>query len=498
VALAAFNGANGGQPYNELVQGSDGSFYGTTYQGGTGYTGSNFQGTVFKVTPGGGLTTLYNFCSIVGTVNGNTGVCIDGNAPLGPLAQAPDGNFYGTTSQGGTGHWPDGTVFRITPEGALTTIYNFCSMYDDTDGNCLDGHGPQGGLILGSDGNLYGTTSGGGPQWGGTVFRITTDGVLTTLAYFYINYDLYTDSPNSWLFQASDGNFYGATSEGNDPLLCEYGCGAIFRITPEGVPTIVHQFSETDGGYPSPVIEGPDGNLYGTTAIGGNGAYSSSSTYHCGTVFKMTKAGSLTTLYSFCNEPYCADGSFPNSGLALGPDGNFYGTTIYGGTGPDNACGDFSCGTIFRITPSGSFTVLYSFYTEGGNSVGYAPGVGPIFGTDGNLYGTTQSGLSTWGTVWRLDLGLSQFVELEPSSGWVGEAVTILGDGLTGATAVSFNGTVAKFTVVSNSEIETAVPAGATTGNVRVKTVRGTLTSNVPFQVLEPCVTGSCMAPLAR
>jgi len=189
---------DGAWPYAGLVQASDGNFYGTTTGG-----GANGAGTVFKVTPAGRLTTLYNFC-----YQGYP--CSDGGDPYAGLIQATDGNFYGTTLGGGASG--DGTVFKITPSGTLTTLYNFGGA---------DGAVPYGGLIQATDGNFYGTTSGGGASGDGSVFKITPSGTLTTLHSFA---DSDGASPDG-LVQATDGNFYGTTYGGG-----AYGDGTVFRL----------------------------------------------------------------------------------------------------------------------------------------------------------------------------------------------------------------------------------------------------------------------------
>jgi uncharacterized repeat protein (TIGR03803 family) len=221
-----------------------------------------------------------------------------------------------------------------------------------------------------------------------------------------------------------------------------------------------------DGGSPrAGLVQATDGNLYGTT-VGGN-VYNGD-----GTVFKITASGKLTTLHSFDG----TDGASPYAGLVQATDGNLYGTTDFGGA---NCVSDGGCGTVFKITPKGKLTTLHSFDgTDGAD-----PYAGLVQYTDGNLYGTTATGGSYGrGTVFSLSVGLGPFVETQPTSGKVGTAVKILGTDLTGASRVTFNGTAARFKVISKSEIETNVPSGATTGTVEVKT-KNTLKSNVVFRV---------------
>ena len=351
------SGADGENPDASLVQGSDGNFYGTTLNG-----GSNGVGTVFQITPSGMPATLHNFAE-AGT---------DASHPQAGLVQGSDGNFYGTTAGGGSR--PNGTVFEITPAGGFTTLHSFTNIG-------ADGTGPQAGLIQGSDGNFYGTTSGGGDSGirGGTVFQITPAGVLTTLHSFTEDGTDGAD-PQAGLVQGSDGNFYGTTAIGGGSS----GAGTVFQMTPAGVLTTLYSFtgSGTDGTNPEAnLIQGSDGNFYGTTANGGSSGD--------GTIFRITAAGVLTTLYSFTG--LGADGADPQAGLVQGSDGNFYGTTARGGIDGD--------GTVFRFTSAGTNTTLHSFTGTGAD--GSAPKASLIQGSDGNFYGTAEG---PGGTVFRLSL----------------------------------------------------------------------------------------------
>jgi len=469
------NGSNSGYGYAGLVQGTDGYLYGTTPEGGANDgCGAAGCGTVFRITPGGVLTTLYSFC-------GQSG-CVDGLNPFSGLVEGADGDFYGTTnSGGGLGNCaPDGcgTVFKITRNGDLTTLHKF-------DGD--DGAWPWGALIRGSDGNFYGTTVIGGPSCG-TVFKITPDGTLTTLYGFCANGDC-TDgaNPGGGLIEGEDGSFYGVTSQGGITTCLHakgsLGCGTVFRITPSGTLTTIHKFNFTDGAGPSGgLVQGSDGAYYGTTELGANkgcdDGFSS-----CGTVFKITPGGPLTTLYRFCSEADCADGYWPLAGLVQGTDGQLYGTAYRGGTGFGCTLG---CGTVFRITTAGALTTLYSFPYGGP----YGPAAPLIQDTNGIFYGTTiyggsQNCNSGCGEIFALFESLGPFVKTEPVFGRAGGQVRILGTDLTGAMSVTFNGTGATFTVVSPSLITTTVPAGATTGTVQVVTPGGTLSSNIPFRVIQ-------------
>jgi uncharacterized repeat protein (TIGR03803 family) len=355
--LHSFAGSpsDGAYPYAGLVQGSDSNFYGTTYEGGT-----NFDGTVFRISSAGTLTTLWQF-------NGD-----DGYSP-NALVQGSDGCFYGITQQGGTNF--DGTVFRISLAGTLTTLWQFSGV---------DGSQPEAGLVQGSDGNFYGTTSGGGTNFDGTVFRISSAGTLTTLWQFNGS-DGY--SPNA-LVQGSDGDFYGTTQGGGTNHL-----GNVFRVSSAGTLTTLWQFSgsPSGGAYPlAGLVQGSDSNFYGTTSVGGTTGH--------GTVFRINSAGALATLWNFNS----ANGYSPRAGLIQAGDGDFYGTTYFGGT--STHCSD-GCGTVFQITPAGTLTTLYQFGARAGD--GQEPAAGLVEGSDGNFYGTTSSGAGGYGTVFRLSVLLS-------------------------------------------------------------------------------------------
>jgi uncharacterized repeat protein (TIGR03803 family) len=459
--LISFDGDDGGQPdFEVLVQGADGNLYGTTE-----YDGKGFAGTVFKISREGLLATLHNFCSQS---------CNDGAYPMAGLTLATDGNFYGTTSSGGSNTCFGtgcGTVFKIDPAfGTLTTLYNFCSQP-----NCADGATPYAGLVQAEDGNFYGTTfSGGGGGCNstlsagcGTVFKITLAGTLTMLHSFDV-----TDgaSPYAGLVQAKDGSFYGTTFGGGANDL-----GTIFKTTPDGILTTLHSFDHTDGDSPQAgLIQATDGSFYGTTANGGS---SNNCPGGCGTVFKFTPGDGLKTLYNFKG----SDGLYPYSALVQATDGNMYGTTALGGDLACDGSPSHGCGTIFKITPAGNVTTLHSFDLP----YGVGPFAGLVQATNGNFYGATfGGGAYQVGTIFSLSTGLGPFVAFVRDSGKVGQTGGILGQGFTGTTSVSLNGIPAAFTVKSDTFITATVPPGATSGYVTVMTPSGTLTSNVPFRVL--------------
>jgi uncharacterized repeat protein (TIGR03803 family) len=337
-------------------------------------------------------------------------------------------------------------------------------------------------MLLGSDGNFYGVTSSGGAHRQGTVFKFTAAGQLTTLYTFCSQLNCADGSSPNKLMEGSDGNFYGMTvSGGLNHCGLGYDCGTVFKITPAGVLTTLSSFTAGGADGWSPIgglVQGSNGNFYGVAFEGGaNGT---------GTVFKITATGKLTTLYSFCSQSQCTDGSYPVGSLVLGTDGNFYGATDSGGI---YSCGYYrqgGCGTLFQITPAGTLTTLHAFVGTDGEEP-----VGLLQATDGNFYGATLIGGdfschsgSGCGSVFRLSTGLGPFVSLARPAGRVGQSGGILGQGLTGTTGVSLNGTAASFTVISDTYIQATVPAGATTGFVTVATPSGTLTSNVVFRVI--------------
>jgi len=476
VTPVMFNGTDGGNPvYGPLVQGLDGSYYGTTQFGGNYQCGIvDGCGTIFKVTRSGQLTMLYEFCE--------QSDCPDGANPWGGLLLATDGNFYGTTYLRGqncpvSAGNACGTVFRMTPQGKLTTLYTFCQL-----SGCLDGASPTAALIQGTDGNFFGTTTAGGPSGCpsgcGTVFRITPNGILTTLYAFSSGFD--GNYPVAPLVQGLDGNFYGTTSQGG--YSCEFGdlgCGIVFQLTPSGVETPLYYFCKqyfscTDGGQPfGGLLLASDGNFYGTTGYEG-----------AGTIFRITPTGSLTTLYNFCRQTNCADGGSPTGTLIQGTDGALYGTTqVGGGTG----CQSEGCGVVFRLSTSG-FQVLHTFQGSDGEN----PASGLTQSTEGYFVGSTYQGGGTGkcffvgcGTLFGMSTGLGPFVTFVNSSAPVGQRAGVLGQGFTRATSVVLNGVSANFQIISDTALIFTVPQGSTTGYVTVTTPNGSLTSNVVFRVLQ-------------
>jgi len=482
--LLKFVGTNGGTPVAPLVQGFNGSLYGTTEFAGS-HGSTNFGGTAFRISTSGTLTTLYNFCV------GGSGNCTDGYNPVAGLAQDATGKFYGTATSGGANgpFLAYGTVFKLTSSGALTTLHSFCAL-----SACDDGTNPNGGVTLASNGSLYGTTVSGGTKGSGTVFKMTTSGTLTTLHNFCSLTNCSDGAqPLAGLIQGSDGNMYGSTNAGGTNSQ-----GTVFKLTLSGALSTLYSFcsqsSCADGAQPfAKLLQAADGNLYGTTASGGK--------FNQGTVFKITTAGKLTTLYSFCKLTSCADGKTPLGTLIQANDGNFYGTTFLGGVN--------NFGTIFELTPSGTLTTLYSFCPTSGCADGANPIAGLMQDTKGKFYGTAIDGGSTafacdgaanggtapgCGTVFSLSVGLHPFLSLLSTSGKVGSKVGILGQGFDSTSVVKFNGVTAiTRTVTGATYISATVPADASDGFVTVTTGATTLSSTKTFIVHNSWAAGAAM-----
>jgi uncharacterized repeat protein (TIGR03803 family) len=391
-----------------LVQGTDGAFYGI----GGAYPIGN--GSVIRVDQENGNWTvniLWNFCQA------ETADCLDGAAPVG-LIQGADGNFYGTTFQGGANS--SGTVFQFSNQSGnwtVKTLWNFCSQQNVAFG-CDDGYGASAPPVQGADGALYGTTSFGGANQPngcfmcGTVFRVAQqDGTwqLTTLHSFCTQTGC-TDGafPVSALVQGTDGALYGTTTRG------ALGGGTVFKITPAGELTTLYSFCSqqncSDGSSPeAALVQSTDGNVYGTTYWGGAN--------DGGTVFKITPAGELTTLYNFCSQQNCSDGANPQAALRQAADGNFYGTTFGGGNENLNP----QAGTVFSITSTGTLSTLYSFCSlpNGSNDCldGSNPQVALIQDTSQLFYGTTPvGGEHLRGTIFSLSMAVDFTIAANPTT----------------------------------------------------------------------------------
>jgi len=424
-----------------MSQGRDGNLYSTIQNDGT-----KNVGTVYMMTTTGTLTTVYSFCTLTS--------CTDGGYPWGGVTLGFDGNFYGTTQGGGT--HAAGTVFKVTPTGTLTTLWNFANGTDDS--------APLYTTALGQDANMYGVSVGQYSTQYGAFFKVSAAGVFKALRDFNYTNGALPNLPT----QGTDGNFYGTTQGGGDPT-CK--CGVIFKATPGGTITVLHAFkgaSPDNGNHPYGIlVQGTDGNFYGTTY---GVRYVSN-----GTIFKISPSGSYTQIHVFAGVPN--DGALPTSGLTLGPDGNLYGTTTAGGA--------HNYGAIYKLNPStGAVTIVYSFCSLAGCTDGIGPTTPLVLHTDGKFYGNT-AGNSLGGSVfYSLDMGFGPLVDLVTWSAKVGKTVEILGQGLTGTTGVSFNGVPATtFNHTSDTYMTATVPAGALTGTVTVTTFTSTMKSNRAFLV---------------
>jgi uncharacterized repeat protein (TIGR03803 family) len=402
-SLCSFTGINDGGGPNGLVQGSDGSFYGTTSGGGT-----YGVGTVFRISSIGLLTTLYSF----GSLTNAGGEALDGAGPCGVLVQGSDGFFYGTTENGGLYDYAsqlgsysgDGTVFKISTDGVLTNLHSFTGTND--------GANPVAGLVQGRDGNFYGTTCFGGTNGNGTAFKVTADGVLTSLHSFTGTND--GANPSAELLQGSDDYFYGTTAGGGTNSF-----GTVFKMSASGTLASLYSFGWNDGGGPSDgLVQGSDGYLYGMTS----GFLSPPTWGNQGTVFKISTDGVLTNLHSF---HFDFDGAVrapigPIGALVQGGDGYFYGTTCYGGTthySGTATTGPYSVyGNLFKISTNGALTTLYAV---SGND-GAGPAGTLVQGSDGNFYGTTfWGGGGGVGTVFRLTIVPDPQLSIIPSGPYI-------------------------------------------------------------------------------
>jgi uncharacterized repeat protein (TIGR03803 family) len=476
------NYPDGETPMAELIQGTDGNYYTTTFAGGSGACYDDVQGltpgcgAVVKITPAGVFSVFYSF-----PFDTNTNVASNGMFPVAGLLQGPDGNFYGVTSGGGSsgtsycqpvqGIFGCGTIFKLTPSGKLTLLYSFCGG-----GGCgslpTDGADPRGRLAIGPDGNLYGTTQQGGVYNGvynsGIIFRISTSGAYQVIHVFSGCCGTGDGAGSvAGLTLAADGNFYGTTQFGGTS-----GFGTVFKMNLAGTVTILQSFSQFDLNGAEPMdalIQASDGNLYGTCYSGGAN--------NSGTVFRLSTSGAFTKIYDFT----VADiGVYPKAGVIQASDGNLYGVTPGGGIG---------LGSIYQLTLGGVATLEASFENASGNF----PEGGLVQGNDGNFYVTSSSaggssnGVTDAGTIDVFESGLPVpkpgILGFVPSSGKVGTKVTIgLGPYL-GATSVKFNGTSATYKVPGSEFITTTVPAGATSGFISVTTPGGTTVSKEKFTV---------------
>lgn len=366
--------------------------------------------------------------------------------PLGGLTLSKNGQFYGTTQDGGNG-W--GTFFSLSSGGAMTTLHYF-------DGSDHPVH-PEGGIIQSTAGLFYGTANGtdaNGNSWG-VIYSMSLDGNYTWL---WASHQTFGGA----LVQGTDGAFYGNTEVGG-----KYGYGDVYRMNARGGFWRLHSFGATSGQYPddgkypvSALVQASDGTFYGVASAGGQ-------QQGYGLVFSITSTGVYKVVHYFTG----TDGAIPFAGLTLATDGNLYGSTRAGGA--------YDRGVIFRLTPSGDYTVLHDFKTAAGG-----PQLTMIQHTNGRIYGFTPAGgAGQIGMLFRLDLGLRPFVTYLNVWGRVGAHVMILGQGFTNDSVVSFNGVTADKISVHPTYMKVTVPDGATTGPITVTNSDGTLTSNKIFRV---------------
>jgi len=364
-------------------------------------------------------TVLYSFGSTV----------TDGYSLFAGLVMDKDGNLYGTTLYGGAGG--AGTVFKVTPSGKETILHGFTYFTGD-------GVEPSAGLILDQEGNLYGTTFQGGANNLGAVFELTSDGTETVL-YSFGSQSGDGTYPAASLTMDKRGNLYGTTQHGGGTTNCYQGCGTVFKLTRSGQETVLHSFGVKPGDGIQPLaglVLDDRGNLYGTTFLGG--------AVGVGTVFKLTPEGAERVLHSFSTDQ---DGDLPTGNLMRDTVGNLYGTTTSGGTDGNTA------GTVFKVTPDGTETVFYSFsYSQ--SSEGTMPSGGVITDRNGNLFGTTQlGGAENQGAVYRLSpagretllysFGSHSGDGFQPEGGLVVDKTgTLFGTTLQGGDNMSDDGTV--------------------------------------------------------
>jgi uncharacterized repeat protein (TIGR03803 family) len=368
--LYSFTGqADGAFPAGNLVMDASGNLYGTTLNGGNTCDGLPFTcGTVFEVTPSGAETVLYAF-------NGGDA---DGEWPRGGLTRGLKGIFYGTTSAGGDLGY--GTVFAVSPTGNETVLSSLTEVGD-----------PYAAPILDRQDNLYGTTSANSttqePDPYGSVYELTATGEFKVLHAFKGPGVGDGYNPTAGLVRDSDGNLFGATTEGgSNEQFCQDGCGTIFKVAPGGTETVLYQFSGTLYGAPrlpqGTLFRDERGNFYGATLYGGPA--------EGGVIFEFSPAGKFRLVYRFKKKN---DGANPTGSLISDGEGNLYGTTLAGGSK--------GFGTVFKVSLDGQETVLYSF--TGGPSDGKTPNRGLIRDAAGNIYGTTYyGGASNSGTVFRV------------------------------------------------------------------------------------------------
>jgi len=458
--LVEFNGKNGSQPSSGLTLASDGNFYGGAFFGGKyGF------GTLFRFTPPSTLKVLHSFSA-----------SSDGWSPTAPPIEAKDGNLYGLT-------YP-GTTYSVTlPAGKYELLSSSTPGKPGSDR-----------LLLASDGNLYGNTQNGGNSNVGTVFQMTTPkGAITPIYQFSGSPG--GASPSGALVEETDGYLYGTTSVGG-----VNNTGEVFKMTLSGNMVFEYSFdslingTNTDGAYPTGVTAGFFGYLYGVNFHGG--------TDGAGTLFEITESESFTPLFDFTGGGP-VDGGAPYTTLLRHTNGSYYGLTFLGGAGNGNFYSLTPPNPLISLIIEGPVFVYPGVAVEFlGNELTqtiqvefagvpaqfqirsdtYITVQVPMAAIDGPVTATLATGLQLQ-TLESIHI-LPLITNLDPPSGPVGTQVGIVGGGFTGATEVSFGGVAAaNFTVVSPTLIQAIVPTGAKTGAVVVTTPNGTATSKQKFRV---------------
>lgn len=407
-----------------LAQGEDGNLYGATTNG-----GSNFYGNIFKISPAGTFTNLYNFD------------LTHGGYPQGGLSMGLDGNFYGTTYQGGTGH--AGTVFKITPSGTFTELYDFT--------NTTDGAYPRTPPIQALDGNFYGTTANGTIA---VLYKITSAGSFTAMATLPAQ----SYSP---LLLATDGNLYGTTVYGGT-----FNRGTVFQYSVATKKLKIISNFNTESNPFGPLMQGSDGALYGTTSGGGTGSG--------GVIYRITTAGAYKVLVNFSTTT-TANGDIPFSGLVQGSDKFLYGVTSKGGAN--------NLGTLFKVAINGTgFAVVHDFATATGDT----PLSTPILHTNGTIYGLASHGGAhpSYGVFYSMNVGLKPFVApLIVHSAKAGASVSLLGQGFNTATGILFGTGPGTLNILNDTFASGKVLTGATTGLITVDEPGGNLTTLQAFRI---------------
>jgi uncharacterized repeat protein (TIGR03803 family) len=437
-------------PYGQLALGRDGNFYGEV---------NPVRSEIYRIAPDGDETLLWMSPQSPNPQQ----QCVNG------LTLGVDGVLYGTCNLWDDNKDNGGVIFKYDPaqgQAGPSVLYKFPYCNYST-----YGLGP---LTLGTDGNLYGTTTGNagcpGNYTYGTFFQITPAGKFTILHIFQGANANEPGTPTGRLALGADGNFYGTSQIGGHPQ--DYNGGTVYKITPKGKVTLLYSFPNTGPYEPmGSVTQGADGKFYGTTYYGGTSGH--------GTIFQLVKAGTIKVLHNF--NYHVDNAGFPAYPLTLGSDGSFYSPSLtfnMGGYGPES---------LFKITTKGVYTDLYNLQAAAcaqGTEDGCYLSSPMVQHPNGNFYGTNaQGGEVGRGMFYGLNTGLRPYIVLQFPRGKRGASIGIFGAGLTGATAVSFNGVAANFTVMSDTYMTATIPASAIKGYVTVTTPSGTLKSAVKLTV---------------